>query len=90
MSINEMVEKFTERKGETKENLRLILEAKQQLVDLQTAHGETPRITTEKHFQRIANNEIGCAYEDVRTQIRMLARAHEQYGLSYEWPFDWR
>ncbi len=90
MSIEQMVEKFTERKGETKENLRLILETKEKSIALQAEHGDAPRISLEQHYQRIVDGAFRATLEDTRNALRSLSTYHSQYGLEMDWPYDWR
>jgi len=90
MTIDEMVASYKLRKGDTAENVRKILEIKQETVRIQEANGEKPRISLEKHFQRMVDNETDASLESLRTHTRILGTVSEQYGIPFEWPTDWR
>jgi hypothetical protein len=90
MTISEMLEQYTPSRGGTKAHLAVILEYAQKRFDCQIAHGETPRQNIERVWQKIQTNETTPDLEAERMYIRMYYRVLEQYGETYEWPFDWR
>lgn len=89
MTINEMVGKFVEKKGQTKENVRIILECRAEIDRLAAEHNIEVRVTTDRMFQRIMSGDVDADYESVQTNRSALRTIQSQAGIEIGSPETW-